>query len=202
MKQIVFLAYLVISILMVGCSKKPAPDHVSIYEEIRYADKMEFASMDVTKTIKTERTDWYKLGKRIAVYSYDTHLKAYIDLSQFEPDDLEFDEKNKTVRVTLPPIKVEIAGRDMELKKEYENIGIFRTDIDPKERAKLKEMANTSLKKELDSNPEFKKKLIDAGRRKARIYFETLLKNAGYTPIIRFSDDPSPQSDYKSPLNP
>lgn len=201
MKQVEFLSYLVISILMIGCSKKPAPDYVSIYEEIRYADKMEFASMNVTKTIKTERTDWYKLGKRIAAYSYDTNLKAYIDLSKFEPDDIEFDEENKTARVTLPPIEVEVAGRDMELRKEYENIGVFRSSIDPKERAEMKELANTSLKEELDSDPDFKQKLINVGRRKARIYFENLLRNTGYTPVIRFSDELSTQGDYKHLLN-
>ncbi len=181
---------------MVACSKKQAPDHTYLYEEIRYADKMEFASLAVTKTMKTERTDWYKVGKRIAVYSYDTHLKAYIDLSQFEPDDLVFDEEDKTVRVNLPPIKVEIAGRDMTLRKEYENIGFFRSEIDAKERAEMKEMANSSLKKELDTNPEFKQKLVETARRKARIYFEALLKDSGYTPIIRFQDEPSNEGDY------
>lgn len=197
MKQ---LLYILIAILISGCAKKQVPDTVSIYEEIKYADKMELASMAVSKTIKTERTDWYKVGKRIAVYSYDTHLKAYIDLSTFEPDDISFDDSNNTVRVTLPAVKIEIAGRDMELRKEYENIGLFRTEIDPKERAKMKEMANSSLKKELDSNPEYKQKLIETARRKARKYFETLLKDSGYTAIVRFSDEVSPDTDYNQAL--
>ncbi len=195
-----YLKFIVIAILMIGCTNKPPIDHVAIYEEIRYADKMELASMAVTKTVKTERTDWYKVGKRIAVYSYDTHLKAYIDLSELEPKDLEFDEDNKTVRISLPPIAIEIAGRDMELRKEYENIGLFRTEIDPKERAKMKELANSSLKKELNSNPEFKQKLIETARNKARKYFETLLKNTGYTAIVRFSDDSDTKADYKQAL--
>ncbi|MDE6638372.1 MAG: DUF4230 domain-containing protein, partial [Muribaculaceae bacterium] len=63
-----------------ACSKKQEPDHTQLYEEIRHVNKMEFASMAVTKTVKTERSDWYKVGKRIAVYSFDTYLKAYIDL--------------------------------------------------------------------------------------------------------------------------
>lgn len=197
MKQ---LLYILIAILISGCAKKQVPDTVSIYEEIKYADKMELASMAVSKTIKTERTDWYKVGKRIAVYSYNTHLKAYIDLSTFEPDNISFDDSNNTVRVTLPAVKIEIAGRDMELRKEYENIGLFRTEIDPKERAKMKEMANSSLKKELDSNPEYKQKLIETARRKARKYFETLLKDSGYTAIVRFSDEVSPDTDYNQAL--
>ena len=188
--------FLLIGILLFACSKKQAPDHTQLYEEIRHVNKMEFASMAVTKTVKTERSDWYKVGKRIAVYSFDTYLKAYIDLYQFEMENMEFDEENKTVKVTLPPIEVEIAGRDMELKKEYENVGMFRTEIDSKERAKMKEMASADLRKELEGNPEYKRRLEDSARRKARSYFETLFKNAGYTAYIRFSDENTDGGDY------
>lgn len=179
-----------------ACSKQQAPDHTQLYEEIRRVNRMEFASLAVTKTVKTERTDWYKVGKRIAVYSYDTHLKAFIDMNLLAPDDLEFDEENKTVRVTLPPIQVEIAGRDMEMRKEYENVGMFRTGVSSQERAKMKEKANAELKKELKGNPEYKQRLEQTARQKARSYFETLFRNEGYTPYIRFSDDTTPSGDF------
>ena len=182
--------------LLFACTKKTAPDHTQLYEEIRHVNKMEFASMAVTKTVKTERSDWYKVGKRIAVYSFDTYLKAYIDLYQFDMENMEFDEENKTVKATLPPVKIEIAGRDMSMKKEYENVGMFRTDIDSKERAKMKEKASADLKKELEGNPEYKQRLEDTARRKARSYFETLFKNAGYTAFIRFSDEINDGGDY------
>lgn len=189
-------SFLLIGVFLFACSKKQAPDHTSIYEEIRHVNKMEFASMAVTKTVKTERSDWYKVGKRIAVYSFDTYLKAFIDLYEFEPEDMDFDEENKTVKVTLPPVKVEISGRDMEMKKEYENVGIFRTDIDSKERARMKEKASAELKKEMEGNPEYKRRLEETARRKARSYFETLFKNAGYTAYIRFSDETPKEGDY------
>lgn len=182
--------------LLFACSRKQAIVHKSLYEEIKHVNKMEFASMAVTKTVKTERTDWYKVGKRIAVYSFDTHLKAYIDLYEFEMEDMEFDEENKTVKVTLPPIKIEIAGRDMEMKKEYENVGMFRTEIDSKERAKMKEKASAELKKELEGDPEYKRRLQETARRKARTYFENLFKNAGYKAYIRFSDETVDGGDY------
>lgn len=191
--------HLLIIILLIftgACSRTEAPDHTQLYEEIRRVNRMEFASIAVTKTVKTERTDWYKIGKRIAVYSYDTNLKAYIDMNLLAPDDLEFDEKHKTVYVTLPPVQIEIAGRDMDMKKEYENVGLLRTEISAKERAKMKEKANSELKKELEGNPEYKQRLDRAARQKARIYFETLFKNSGYTPTVRFSDETVPSGDF------
>ncbi len=191
-----FLLFLLALPLMFACSKEQAPDHTALYEEIRHVNKMEFASLAVTKTVKTERSDWYKVGKRIAVYSFDTYLKAYIDMYDFEPEDMEFDEEKKTVKVALPPENIEIAGRHMDIYKEYENVGMFRTEIDSKERANMKEKASADLRKELEGNPEYKQKLDASARRKARSYFETLFKNAGYTPYIRFSDESSQDGDF------
>lgn len=191
-----FLIFLFVLPLMLACNRMQVTDHSSLYEEIRHVNKMEFASLAVTKTVKTERSDWYKIGKRIAVYSFDTYLKAFIDLYQFEPEDMEFDEDNKTVKVTLPPVTIEITGRDMEMKKEYENVGMLRTEIDSKERAEMKEKASAALRKELEGNPEYKQKLEETARRKARSYFETLFKNAGYTAFIRFSDESTEGMDY------
>ena len=195
--NILRVLYLLLAIpILYACSKSPAPDHTQLYEEIRQVNRMEFASLAVPKTVKTERTDWYKLGKRLAVYSYDTYLKAFIDMSLLAPEDIEFDEKNKTVRVILPPIQVEIAGRDMEMRKEYENVGMFRTEISSQERAKMKEKSNAELKKELEGEAEYKQRLEQRARQKARSYFETLLGNAGYTPSIRFSDETTPSGDF------
>ena len=189
--------YILLAIpILFACSKSSAPDHTQLYEEIRHVNRMEFASLAVTKTVKTERTDWYKVGKRIAVYSYDTYLKAFIDMNLLAPEDLEFDEENKIVRVTLPPVQIEIAGRDIDMRKEYENVGMFRTEITPQERAKMKEKANEELKKELQGNPEYKQRLNRSARQKARSYFETLFQNAGYTPSIRFSDETTPSGDF------
>lgn len=196
MRRSLLKLIVVLPMILGACSKAPAPDHTQLYEEIRQVNRMEFASLAVTKTIKTERTDWYKVGKRIGVYSYDTYLKAFMDLNLLAPDDFEFDEENKTVRVTLPPVQIVIAGRDMDMKKEYENVGMLRTEISSQERAKMKEMANTELKKELAGNPEYKQQLETKARMKARSYFETLFRNAGYTPYIRFSDETTPIGDF------
>lgn len=152
--------------------------------------------MSITKTARIEDSEWYKVGKRIAVYSYDTYLQAYIDMSLLTPDDLVFDDKAKTVRITLPPIMVELDGRDMEMKKVYQNVGIFRSEIDAKERAAIKELANQSLKRELEGDGSFKRQLTATARRKARIYFESLSKSQGYSAYIEFENDPR---DYMSP---
>ena len=132
-------------------------------------------------------SSWYtSWGKRIAIYSYDSYMRAYIDLSALQMEDLVFDEDAKTVKVTLPPVVTEIMGRDMEMKKVYDNIGSLRDSLDSKERAEIKEKANASFKQEVVDNPMFKEQLTEAAKRKARKYFETIFEANGYAASIDF----------------
>lgn len=77
------------------------------------------------------------------------------------------------------------------MRKEYENIGLFRTEIGAKERAEMKELANKSLKKEVKENPMFNDRLKEAARVKARKYFEAIFQARGYSAIIDFKDSSS-----------
>lgn len=181
------LTTLLTALLLSACAEQEKPiDHSGIIQNVRSANKVVFASMAITKTVKSERTAWYKVGKRIAVYSYDTHLRAYIDLSKLAADDLEFDDEARTVRVHMPPIEVEEAGRDMELKREYENIGLMRTELDSRERAEMKEKAAADLKRELAGDSTFRRQLTAAAEQKARAYIESLFAAEGYTADVTF----------------
>lgn len=177
--------------MMTSCSKEERkndeiPASMKLYQELRSVDRMTFASMSITKSVKMESDAWYKVGKRIAVYSYDSHMQAYIDMSELQESDLVFDDKKHTVSITLPRVKTEVSGRDMTMRKEYENIGIFRSDLSSKERAEMKERANRSFVKEVEQNPQLRQRLTDEAQRKARKYFETLCDSAGYMATIDF----------------
>lgn len=150
---------------------------------------MVFASMAVTKTAKMESSKWYTVGKRVAVYSYDSYLDAYIDLSSLQPDDLVFDDTNRSVSITLPPVKVEVTGRDMALRKEYDDIGLLRDSLDSKERAAIKEQANASFRKEVENNASFRRQLTESAERKARDFFESLFASQGYTATVTFKPE-------------
>lgn len=180
-------------ILLGACSKShkdsekdPAALRTEIYQELKSTDKLVFASMSVTKTAKLEDSEWYKVGKRIAVYSYDSYLRGYVDMNELQPDDIEFDDVNKKVTLILPPVRTEVTGRDMTMRREYENIGLLRSEIDSKERAAMKEQANSSFVEEVEENPEFLMRLRESTEQKARQYFEALFAEEGYTAKVVF----------------
>lgn len=192
MKNIFFILAIGLAVLGSSCHKNtpesPAVSSKDFYQELKSVDKMVFSNMAVTKTAKLTDDAWYKAGKRIAVYSYDSYLRAFIDLTELQMDDIKIDEEAKTVTIVLPPVKTEVTGRDMDMRKEYENIGTFRKNISAQERARIKEFANQSFKNEVEENQEFKQQLKDAAQKKARMYFGAIFEREGYTPSIDFKE--------------
>ncbi|MBD5176833.1 MAG: DUF4230 domain-containing protein [Bacteroidales bacterium] len=154
--------------------------HPDFYQEWKRVGKMDFGSMTVTKTVTTDRTEWYKIGRRVAVYSFDIYLKAGIDLDQLRPEDVVIDETSKTIRLRLPEMDVRIAGRSSDLRLEYEHIDLFRSRPDSRERAVLKEMANEDFQREMKQNPAYIRQLRATADEKARAYFTALGEAAGY----------------------
>ncbi len=130
--------------------------------------------------------DAVKIGDRKAAYSYDTYMRAYLDLSSLTADDVVVDEATKTITLTLPNVKTEFAGRDLELREEHYRVSSTRAHITAQERADMKEKMNAALKKEVEENSEFRNRLESEGRDKADSYFKSLLGSDGYNVIINF----------------
>lgn len=143
--------------------------------------------MTVTKTITTERSAWYKVGKRLGVYSYDVYLKAYVDLSELREEDIDIDNERRTISLRMPEVRVKVSGRSPELREEYTHISPLRSRPDSKERAELKEKANSDFNRELKNNPAFVRELKSAGEKKAREFVRALGESRGYDVV--FSDD-------------
>ena len=183
-----------------ACSRaEHTPDWFS---EIRSANKLVLASMSISKMATIDDMDFskakgfkqsadalmasLKVGDRVAAYSYDTYLKAYIDLSNLSPDDVKIDEDSKTITIMLPPVQTEFAGRDLGMREEHYRVTGLRSQINAKERAEIKEKMNASLKKEVENDPAFKNILIDRAKKQAVMYFDNMFADTGYTPVVVF----------------
>ena len=191
-----------ISVLAAGCSKEEkAPDH-SFYSEIKSVNKLVLAQMSVSKMsyiedLKLEDAkglkqtvealgDAVKIGSRKAAYSYNTYLRAYLDMTELQPEDVTIDEKTKTIRLALPAIKVEIQGRDPGLKEEHYRVSGLRSQINARERAEIKEKMNTAVKEEINRNPEFRNNLLSQAKIKAISFFQEIGKENGYNIDVTF----------------
>ena len=149
-------------------------------------DDIDLSKADGMKQMAAGLMDAVKVGNRKAAYSYDTYLKAYVDLSSLTPDDLKVDDATKTITLTLPPVQTEFAGRDMEIREDHYRVSGLRSEIDAKERAEIKEKMNTALKQEVEEKSEFRSRLEAEARTKADAYFKALLGSDGYNVIVNF----------------
>lgn len=170
--------------------------------EIKSVNKLVLAQMtiskmatiddiDLTKAEGLRQTaaglmDAVKVGDRKAAYSYDTYLRAYVDLSGLTPGDVKVDEATKTITLNLPAVQTEFAGRDMEIREDHYRVSGLRSQIDPKERAEIKEQMNTALKREVEEKSEFRNRLESEARAKCDVYFKSLFGSDGYNVVVNF----------------
>lgn len=199
------LTMILLSAILAGsCARKPDPGEV-LYSEFRQVDKLVLARMAVSKMATIDDLDLkdavglkqtgaaiidaVKIGDRKAAYSYDTYLRAYIDMSDFSRDDIYVDDDSHTIQVRLPEILTEYAGRDAAIREEHYRVTGLRSSVSPRERAEMKERMNDALKKEVESNPEFRRRLVEAARSKGVAFFTSLADIDGYTVIVSFKEE-------------
>ena len=187
--------------MLFSCKEKEAPE-MELVSRLQDVSRLELAQMTVgkvgmisdhkyedAKTLEQKTRamlDAMKIGNRIGVYSYDTYLTAYIDLSQLTADDISIDKKSNVAHVTLPPVQVMTDGREPQLHEVHYRVTGLRSSIKPDERARLKAQMAAEVKKEMDADEGSRQLLRDEARKKAEAWFSEILADWGYTPDISF----------------
>lgn len=191
------------SAILTGCQFMESGNSVSSYlSEVKSVNKLVLAQMTISKMATIDDIDLanadglkqtaaglldaVKIGDRKAAYSYDTYMRAYIDMSGLTENDIKVDNASKTITLNLPAVQTEFAGRDMEIREDHYRVTGLRSEIDPKERAAIKEQMNTALKKEVEEKSEFRDKLVSEARVKCDSYFKSLLGGDGYNVVVNF----------------
>lgn len=205
MKKKILSVLMLSFLLLCGCRKSaPEADATAVpsVTDVRKVGKLVLAEMTVTKTGTIEDLKYsdattlrqkgqavlnsLKIGDRKGAYSYDTYLRAYIDLSQLPENALNVDTAAHTASLRLPRIVTETAGRDPQLREEHYRVTGLRSDISAAERAQLKEEMNTMLRTEIQKNPRFSQALTEKGRQKITSYLTGLFSDYGYTLNVTF----------------
>lgn len=168
---------------------QPRRQELRLFSELRDMQSLVLAEMSLNKVgeISDEGAtgvaavvNSLKIGKRVAVYSYNTYLEAYMDLSELTAADVAVDGRGRFAKLVLPPVRTRFVGRDMEVVEEHYRVSGLRSDVSPQERSQLKELMNASLKKEVEGNDEYRRMLTEQARAKAVGFFTALLRGRGY----------------------
>lgn len=188
--------------VITGCRKEEQVDRERFSSDLRVVQKMVLSRMTVKKMATIDDLSLseakgarqtlsalvatLKPGTRKAAYSYNTYLNAYIDLSNLSQDDIKVIDSH-TIEITLPPIEVEVEGRDIGITEEHYRVTGLRSQIDASERARLKEAMSAALKEEVASDPTFENSLRAAARDRLDTFFEAFAKNHGIDIRLKYA---------------
>lgn len=175
----------------------------SFYSQVKSSNKLILAQMTISKMATIDDIDLskaegikqtafgmldaIKIGNRKAAYSYDTYLRAFIDLSGLTPEDVVVNETDRTVTITLPEVQTEFAGCDMEIREDHYRVSGMRSEINAAERAEIKDQMKNALKHEVEEESGFRDMISAKAQEKAQTYFKALLEGNGYDVIVKFS---------------
>lgn len=185
-----------------GCSDGCNEAKQLLVSQIRRCNRLNLGEMRISKTATIEDLklsdadgprqtvaallDAVKIGDRKAVYSYDTYLTAFIDLSAFSEKDVDIDTGAKRVRITLPSVQTRMSGRDVAVREDHYRVTGLRSQVSPAERAAVKEKMSRHLKEEITSDKRYSDILVGRAQQRAIEYFNNLLSHDGYTVEINF----------------
>lgn len=203
LKKYIFLSLSAVILLMGACKKEE--HNIDVAESLRSVNRLDLASMSLGKVGMISDPDFsdskglaatamammnsMKVGTRIGVYSYDTYVTAFIDLSELQDDDISIDVKSKKIKLKLPPVKVSVDGRDPLLHEEHVRVTGLRSSITPGERASLKGKMAAEVGKEILNDPKIEESLKASAERKGREWISTLLSDWGYEASIEFRNN-------------
>ena len=114
-------------------------------------------------------------------------MKAGIDISKFSAENVVLDEKNKTMKVTLPKPKIVAFHMPAEdLKLEWEKSTGLRQKFSEEERLVLQQFAEENIKGDAENLG-----IIKDAEDQTRLLLEGLVSNLGYKKIEVVFENPA-----------
>ena len=134
----------------------------------------------VTKIVKAnDDATWYKFGDRKILFSCKAILKAGIDLSKLEENDIQANTEEKSISITLPRAELlSVNLKPENIKLIYEKTAITRSSFSNKERDAVLAQGEADI---LKSVPDMG--IFDDAENNAKLFLEAFLKQAGFTNV-------------------
>ena len=176
-----------ILLLLFSCRQKPAPADMVL----QLKDLSELATVEytVSKIIKaSDDQAWYTVGDRKILMSCRARVKAGIDLSQLQANAIRVD--GKTVRVKLPPAKLlSVTVPPEEIRLEYEEVGLFRSDFTAAERQALLAQGEAQIRRQVAATA-----IIRDAESQATIVLGNFFRGLGFETVLIEFDSETPST--------
>ncbi len=128
---------LLISLLACTACRQKMPGEIETIAALRQMQELATVEYTVTKVVKAnDNKDWYKFGDRKILFTCEAAIKAGIDLSQLEENNIHI--RGKDIDIQLPPPKILTVNMPPEnIKMAYADVGILRSNFSAEEKNAL-----------------------------------------------------------------
>lgn len=165
-----------------GCSRRGDIEE-TVRREVQAISEMRQLSLveyRVRKIVKADdEGEWYKIGDRKILLSCTAYLKAGLDLSSFDMDDVDIDRMAGRVTVTLPhAVLLSLDIPASEIRQEYDHVTMLRQSFSAEERNALLRQGEKQIRDSVPSLGILEKAEENAGK-----FFESVFSKMGFTTV-------------------
>lgn len=185
------LMYRFISLLTIlsvlSCQRKPDPKDMVL--QLRELNELATVEYTVSKIVKaSDDQTWYKFGDRKILMSCRATIKAGIDLNGLQAKDIIVD--GESISLELPDAQIfSVNLRPEDIRTEYEEVGIFRSEFSAAERNQLMAQGEAQIRRQAASTD-----ILRSAETQASLLLGNFLRSLGYKEVkIRFQkQSPNP----------
>lgn len=173
--------------IVCACGNKQAPKDQEILA-LKEMNELVTVEYVVNKIIKaSDNQTWYKLGDRKILMTCEATLKAGIDFSKINTDDINI--KDKAITLILPHATLfSLNIKPEDIKVAYEEVGAFRDNFSSQERNMLAAQAQEQIQGSVDSLG-----VLQTAETNASLFVSNFLRNLGYEKIsVQFREASAP----------
>ena len=176
--SVLFLALLATA----GCSRRNEVEEmvkreVQAISEMRQLGLVEYRVRKIVKA--DDEGEWYKIGDRKILLSCTAYLKAGLDLTSFDMDDVDVDRLAGRVTVTLPhAVLLSLDIPASEIRQEYDHVTMLRQSFSAEERNALLRQGEKQIR---DSVPSLG--ILEKAEENACKFFESVFSKMGFTTV-------------------
>ena len=176
--SVLFLALLATA----GCSRhndveEMVKREVQAISEMRQLGLVEYRVRKIVKA--DDEGEWYKIGDRKILLSCTAYLKAGLDLTSFDMDDVDVDRLAGRVTVTLPhAVLLSLDIPASEIQQEYDHVTMLRQSFSAEERNALLRQGEKQIR---DSVPSLG--ILEKAEENACKFFESVFSKMGFTTV-------------------
>ena len=196
LKKCTLLLMMGMLVMFSSCKKDPVQELESRLKSMG-GPSAEIGAVEYTisKIVASDHDVFYKIGERKILFSCLSTMKAGVDISKFTAENVVIDEKNNTMKVTLPKPKVIAFSMPAEsIKLEWEKNTGLRQKFSEEDRLQIQKLAEEQIKGDAENLG-----IIKDAEDQTRLIIEGLVANFGYKKVDVVFEVPveQPQEEVK-----